>query len=74
VSKADTNAFGDSLMCLTNIHPEGTITTTAHEPVELLYLDPDVRAYFLNAAAVNKALRGLIALIPDDTSALKNRS
>jgi hypothetical protein len=37
-------------------------------PEGAVMLDPDVRAYFPDSAAVNKALRGLIKLIPDSTS------
>jgi len=37
----------------TVVRPEGTV-----------FLDPDVRAYFPDAAAVNTALRALIDLIP----------
>ncbi len=29
-----------------------------------IWLDPDVRKYFPNSTAVNKALRGLISLLP----------
>ena len=31
-----------------------------------VFLEPDVRAYFPDAEAVNSALRGLIALLPKD--------
>lgn len=31
-----------------------------------VFLEPDVREYFPDAEAVNKALRGLIALFPKD--------
>jgi hypothetical protein len=37
-------------------------------PEGAVMLDPEVRAYFPDSAAVNKALRGLIELIPDSTS------
>ncbi len=33
-------------------------------PEGVILLDPEVRAYFPDSEAVNKALRGLIALIP----------
>ena len=33
-------------------------------PPAAVMLDPDVQRYFLDAAAVNRALRGLIELIP----------
>lgn len=31
-----------------------------------IFLDPDIKIYFPDSEAVNKALRGLIALIPKD--------
>ena len=46
------------------IHNEdGTITETHYGPE--IRLDPDVSAFFPDAESVNKALRGLIALIPN---------
>jgi hypothetical protein len=30
-----------------------------------IFLEPDVQAYFSDAESVNKALRGLIALVPE---------
>lgn len=43
-------------------HPDGSVTTeTIPAPIEL---DEDVRKYFPDSEAVNKALRGLIDLIP----------
>jgi hypothetical protein len=51
-------------------HPDGTVTTeTVQPPIEL---DPDVRRYFPDSEAVNKALRGLIELIPEDESKSSN--
>lgn len=44
-------------------HPDGSVTIeTIPAPIEL---DEDVRQYFPNSEAVNKALRGLIELIPE---------
>lgn len=44
---------------------DGTTEVREHIlPVGTIVLDPDVRAYFPDADAVNKALRGLIRLIP----------
>lgn len=43
--------------------PDGTVTETVIEPA--IELDADVRKYFPTSEAVNKALRGLIELIPD---------
>lgn len=45
--------------------PDGTVTETVIEPA--IELDPDVRKYFPTSEAVNKALRGLIELIPEST-------
>jgi hypothetical protein len=46
-------------------HPDGTREITHVRPLEgSVVLDPDVQAYFPDAAAVNTALRGLIALRP----------
>jgi hypothetical protein len=36
-----------------------------------VFIEPDVREYFPNAEAVNKALRGLIALFPKEKSLAK---
>jgi hypothetical protein len=47
-------------------HPDGTFTTETIQP--FIELDPDVRRYFPDSEAVNKALRGLIELIPDASS------
>lgn len=48
------------------VHNEdGTVTETYHPPAKLaVELDPDVCAFFPDSESVNKALRGLIALIP----------
>lgn len=44
-------------------HPDGSVTVETVQPS--IELDPDVRQYFPNSEAVNKALRGLIELIPE---------
>lgn len=43
-------------------HPDGSVTIETVEPA--IELEPDVRQYFPDSEAVNKALRGLIELIP----------
>lgn len=44
---------------------DGTITVEHITAIRgAIVLDPDVKEYFPDAEAVNKALRGLIALIP----------
>jgi hypothetical protein len=45
-------------------HPDGSVTVEMIEPA--IQLDPEVRKYFPNSEAVNKALRGLIELIPKE--------
>ncbi len=45
-------------------HPDGSVTVETAPPT--IELEPDVRRYFPDSEAVNKALRGLIELIPDD--------
>ena len=45
-------------------HPDGSVTVETVEPA--IELEPEVRKYFPNSAAVNKALRGIIELIPKD--------
>jgi hypothetical protein len=46
--------------------PDGTSEEREYAvPDGAVLLDPDVRAYFPDADAVNSALRGLIKLIPD---------
>ena len=47
-------------------HPDGSVTVETIEPS--IELDEDVRQYFPNSESVNKALRGLIELIPDKNS------
>ena len=44
-------------------HPDGSVTVETVEPA--IELDPDVRQYFPDSEAVNRALRGLIELIPE---------
>lgn len=48
------------------IHQADGTVTIQHFTLEdgAIFLEPDVRAYFPDAKAVNKALRGLIALLP----------
>lgn len=48
------------------IHEADGTTTVQHFALEdgAVMLEPDVREYFPDSEAVNKALRGLIALIP----------
>lgn len=57
----------------TVIHkPDGTIEERAYAaPEGAVVLDPDVRLYFPDAAAVNTALRGLIRLIPRERGSSK---
>lgn len=45
-------------------HSDGSVTVETVAPT--IELEPDVRRYFPDSEAVNKALRGLIELIPDD--------
>ncbi len=52
------------------IHNEdGTTTVQRFGPT--VQLDPDVSAFFPDAESVNRALRGLIALIPNKQAAEK---
>ncbi len=44
-------------------HPDGSVTEEIIEAT--IDLDPDVRSYFPDSEAVNRALRGLIELIPE---------
>ena len=44
-------------------HPDGSVTLETVEAA--IDLDPDVRRYFPDSEAVNRALRGLIELIPE---------
>jgi len=47
----------------TIVHKEdGSTVVTETRPI---YLDEDVREYFPDSQAVNEALRGLIALVPE---------
>jgi hypothetical protein len=53
-------------------HKDGSQTVTQYYPVPgSVVLDPDVRAYFPDADAVNAALRGLIDLIPAKRRAMR---
>jgi hypothetical protein len=51
-----------------NVHKsDGTVEERDYSlPEGAIILDPDVRAYFPDAEAVNTALRGLIKLIPHE--------
>jgi hypothetical protein len=40
----------------------------------IILLDPDVRAYFPDAESVNRALRGLIRLIPEQRTVRESAS
>jgi hypothetical protein len=54
-------------------HPDGATTIQEFEPEPgTVVLAPDVREYFPDAQAVNEALRGLIALVPDKKRKGKN--
>ncbi len=44
-------------------HPDGSVTLETVEAT--IELDPDVRSYFPDSEAVNRALRSLIELIPE---------
>jgi hypothetical protein len=46
--------------------PDGSVSVEVIQPA--IELDPDVRKYFPDSEAVNRALRGLIALIPEVAS------
>ncbi len=45
-------------------HKDGTTMTENIGSSEAIFLEPDVREYFPDSETVNKALRGLIQLIP----------
>ncbi len=50
-------------------HADGSTTIKEYEPEPgIIHLEPDVQAYFPDSESVNKALRGLIALIPANPS------
>ena len=44
-------------------HPDGSVTLETAEATTKL--DPDIRSYFPDSEAVNRALRGLIELIAE---------
>ena len=53
---------------------DGTVTTQYFTLEDgAVRLEPDVRAYFSDSEAVNRALRGLITLIPSSRKAAKRR-
>ena len=46
---------------------DGTVTVQRYEQVgDAIVLDPDVRAYFPDSESVNRALRSLIEIIPEE--------
>lgn len=46
---------------------DGTVTVQRFEPAEkTIVLDPDVRAYFPDSECVNRVLRSLIEIIPEE--------
>jgi hypothetical protein len=48
------------------LNQDGTVTTQNFIPQEnAVVLEPDVKAYFPDSESVNRALRGLIKLIPE---------
>lgn len=55
--------------------PDGaTVVETITPPAGLVVLAPDVHAYFPDSEAVNRALRGLIELIPASSARSAPRS
>lgn len=54
--------------------PDGTVTVQ-HFTLEegAVLLEPDVREYFPDSEAVNRALRGLIALIPEKRQIIETK-
>jgi hypothetical protein len=46
-------------------HDDGTFTETRILGENTVVLDPDVREYFPNSRAVNRALRTLISIVPE---------
>ena len=48
------------------LNADGTVTVRDFVPKEnMVFLDPDVKAYFPDSESVNRALRSLINLIPE---------
>lgn len=48
------------------VHEDGTVTVQHFIPKDIaVVLEPDVKAYFPDSESVNRALRGLIKLIPE---------
>jgi hypothetical protein len=48
------------------LNEDGTVTVRDFVPQEnMVFLDPDVKAYFPDSESVNQALRSLINLIPE---------
>jgi len=53
-------------------HADGTQTVKKFAPEpDMVKIEPDVRDYFPDSESVNAALRGLISLIPDKSSAVE---
>ena len=63
-SKGKYRHFSGQARILKVQHPDGSVTVETVPPA--IELDPDVRQYFPNSEAVNRALRGLIELIPEE--------
>lgn len=58
------------------IHESDGTVTVQHFTLEegAVLLEPDVREYFPDSEAVNKALRGLIALIPEKRQEIETKA
>jgi len=55
-------------------HPDGTVSVRYFTLADgAVLLEPDVRDYFPDSESVNKALRSLIALMPDKSDRKKIR-
>jgi hypothetical protein len=53
---------------------DGTTLVKRFESKGAVVLAPDVRAYFPNSKAVNRALRSLIAIIPEKRKAVARKA
>jgi len=56
--------FGGQARTLKVHHADSSVTVETVAPA--IELDPDVRRYFSDSEAVNRALRGLIELTPEE--------
>lgn len=57
---------------MTIYHADGTSTTKEFAPEDdMVKLEPDVKAYFPDSESVNRALRGLIALLLQQAEMVK---